>query len=188
MISGNLKIDTTWSLFLDRDGVINKRIVGGYVTSWSKMEFIPGVPEAIAVLATFFRRIVVVSNQQGVGKGLMSDMDVISIHQGMTDEISRAGGKIDAFYYAPELVSTRSAMRKPGIGMGLKARKEFPEISFKRSVMVGDSLSDMIFGKRLGMTTVHIAQDLAISRQYPAFIDLCFSDLPAFALYLQQIS
>jgi histidinol phosphatase-like enzyme len=72
-------------------------------------------------------------------------------------------------------------MRKPNIGMGLMARKDFPEIHFSRSVMAGDSLSDMRFGKRLGMRTVFISDDLKEIRSNPGLIDLSFPDLYSFA-------
>jgi HAD superfamily hydrolase (TIGR01662 family) len=186
MISLNFQIDKSWSLFLDRDGVINQRIIGGYVTTWEKIEFIPGVPDAIAMLSELFGRIVVVSNQQGVGKGLMSDKDVRLIHEGMASAILKAGGRIDAFYYAPQMAASHSLMRKPGVGMGLKARRQFPEISFRRSVMVGDSFSDMVFGKRLGMLCVLVADNPSIARNHHKVVDLMFPSLPAFASCLKQ--
>ena len=68
----DLKIDRGWTLFLDRDGVINRRIVDDYVKSWDQFKFLPGVPDAIKRLAGVFGRIIVVSNQQGIGIGLMT--------------------------------------------------------------------------------------------------------------------
>ena len=62
-------IDTGWSLFLDRDGVINTRIHGGYVQRWEQFQFLPGVGDALKILATKFNRIIVVSNQQGIHSG-----------------------------------------------------------------------------------------------------------------------
>jgi histidinol-phosphate phosphatase family protein len=181
MNSGHLKTDITWSLFLDRDGVINKRIVGGYVRLWDQFTFLPGVLDAFKILTGNFNRIFVVSNQQGVGKGLMTDQDVTDIHVRMTEEIVKAGGTVDMTYYCPFLEVSRSIMRKPGIGMALQARKEFPEINFKRSVMVGDSISDMIFGKRLKMKTVLLSNDIALIRKGANVIDLVYDDLLSFA-------
>jgi histidinol-phosphate phosphatase family protein len=173
----HLKIDHTWTLFLDRDGVINSRIVDDYVKTWDQFVFLPGVLDAMKEFHRVFGRIIVVSNQQGVGKGLMSDKEVQAVHQRMMEEISNAGGKTDAVFYAPNLQSERSVMRKPNIGMALKARKQFSEICFKRSIMAGDSLSDMIFGKRVGMKTVLISTSPALSQKYPGQIDLLFPDL-----------
>jgi histidinol-phosphate phosphatase family protein len=177
----HLKFDNTWTLFLDRDGVINRRIVGDYVKTWDQFEFLPGVPGAMAIFARVFRRIIIVSNQQGVGKGLMTDHDVKAIHQKMVEEIRQAGGKVDEVFYSPHLHNHRSVMRKPEVGMALKARKHFPEIRFKRSVMAGDSLSDMVFGKRAGMKTVLISPDATLAKSYPRQIDFLYPDLISFA-------
>ncbi len=177
----NLKIDHSWTLFLDRDGVINRRIAYDYVKSWDQFEFLPDVPEAIKMFSRVFGKIIVVSNQQGIGKGLMTEPDLQSIHQRMIGEIGHAGGKIDAVFFSPHLKSDGSVMRKPNIGMALKARIQFPGIGFKRSVMAGDSLSDMFFGKRAGMKTVLISSDMAIAKQHARQIDYLYPDLISFA-------
>jgi histidinol-phosphate phosphatase family protein len=177
----HLQIDRTWTLFLDRDGVINRRIVDGYVKTWDQFVFLPGVPNAMKRFHQVFGKIIVVSNQQGVGKGLMSEQEVLFIHQHMMEEIAGAGGKIDAVFYSPHLQSDGSVMRKPNIGMALKARKQFPDIRFNRSVMAGDSLSDMIFGKRTGMKTVLISIDPAVAKMHPRQTDYIFPDLISLA-------
>jgi len=174
-------IEKGWSLFLDRDGVINKRIPDDYVMTPEQFEFIPGVLVAFPMLAAHFGRIVVVSNQQGIGKGLMSEAMLETIHSDMLAGISKAGGRIDKVYYCPHLKASGSFMRKPNIGMGLLARKNYPDIHFSHSVMAGDSLSDMRFGKRLGMLTVFISNDLKAIRSYPGLIDQSFPDLCTFA-------
>ena len=177
----HLQIDHTWTLFLDRDGVINRRIPDNYVKSRDQFEFLPGVPESIKLFSGIFGRVIVVSNQQGIGKGLMTETDVNSIHKRMMDEIGLAGGKIDAVFFSPHLDSENSFMRKPNVGMALRARKQFPEIRLNHSVMAGDSLSDMIFGKRTGMKTVLISPDKEIVKKYPHQIDFYFPDLISFA-------
>jgi D-glycero-D-manno-heptose 1,7-bisphosphate phosphatase len=181
MISGNLKIDHTWTLFLDRDGVINKRFEGDYIRTWQQFEFLPGVKEAFRIFSDVFGRIIVVSNQQGIGKGLMSESDAEAIHNTMTGEIRKSEGRIDKIYYSPYLDREKSIHRKPNVGMALKARKDFPEIRFKSSVMVGDSLSDMIFGRRLKMKTVFICSDRKMIMQAQPFIDYVYPDLLSFA-------
>ncbi len=152
----DLSFTDRWSLFLDRDGVVNRRIPGGYVTCWEDFEFIPGALEALAVLSGIFIRIIIVSNQQGVGKGLMTMEELNEIDRRMKAMVKENGGRIDATYYAPYLANTRHTDRKPGTGMGLRAKADFPGISFSRSVMAGDSGSDIEFGKNLGMVTVWI--------------------------------
>jgi len=176
-----LKIDPTWTLFLDRDGVINKRIIGGYVKSWEQFHFLPGVLEAMNLFSKVFGRIVVVSNQQGIGKGLMTAAELDALHKKMRSVIMEEGGKLDAVYYCPFMEIEHSILRKPSIGMALQARKMFREIRFKRSLMAGDSLSDMVFGKRAGMKTVFIGGDPAIAKKHHRVIDYHYRDLNAFA-------
>lgn len=148
---------------MDRDGVINKKLEDDYVKSWSEFEFLQGVPESIARLSKHFGRIIIVSNQQGIGKGLMSKMDVDLIHDNMRKELLRYGAKITAIYYCPALASDNDPCRKPETGMGLQAQADFPEIDFSKSVMVGDSDSDILFGRALGMNTVWLRDSIETS-------------------------
>jgi D-glycero-D-manno-heptose 1,7-bisphosphate phosphatase len=177
----DLKIDSGWSLFLDRDGVINTRILGGYVQKWEQFEFLPGVTEALKRLALRFPRIIIVSNQQGIGKGIITEDELKTLHQKMIAEIEKTGGRIDRIYHSPHLEKTGSLMRKPNVGMALMARRDFPEINFKRSLMVGDSVSDMLFGKRLKMINVFLSEDTGQIRKNHHCIDFAFPDLLSFA-------
>ena len=152
----DIVVDKSWTLFLDRDGVINKRLVDDYVKSWSEFEFLDAVPESIAKFSEIFGIIVVVTNQQGIGKKLMSEGDLKNIHDNMGETVKNNGGRIDKFYHCPLLKSEEPNCRKPLPVMGLKAKKDFPEIDFKKSIMVGDSISDMEFGRALGMFNVFI--------------------------------
>jgi D-glycero-D-manno-heptose 1,7-bisphosphate phosphatase len=175
------KVDKTWSLFLDRDGVINVRIVGDYIKKWDDFKFLPGVLDAVNIFSNYFGRIVVVTNQQGIGKGLMSENDLNHIHTIMSAKIEKAGGRIDKIYHSPYLNEAGHQMRKPDIGMGLEAQKDFNEIDFNKSIMVGDSINDMLFGKRLGMTTVFISDDFMSHKKHSDSIDFVFSSLIDFA-------
>lgn len=152
-------VDKTWTLFLDRDGVINKRNFDGYITRVEDFEFLPNVKEAIATLSKVFHRIIVVTNQQGIGKGLMTERNLLEIHTYMNNEVYKAGGKIDKCYFAPNLRGAEDDMRKPGSAMAELAKMEFPEIEFSRCIMVGDTDSDIRFGKNLGMKTVRIRSE-----------------------------
>ena len=180
----DLSYTKDWTLFLDRDGVISRRIPDYYVTRWEDFRFLDGVPEAMALLSGIFGRIIIVSNQQGVGKGLMSPESLEMIDLKMKETISKAGGRIDASYYCPYLASENHPDRKPGTGMGHKAKADFPEIDFSKSVMVGDSPSDMEFGKKLGMMTVFIGED--IDKYENA--DLTCSSLQSFATSIHTSS
>lgn len=180
MILENLKIDKSWTLFLDRDGVINKRLPGAYVKELTEFEFIDGVPRAIEILSSVFGVVVVVTNQQGIGKGLMTQKELDIVHSNMLTEVQKIGGRIDKVYHSPFLEASGHYTRKPRIGMGLKAKKDFQNIKFSKSVMVGDSISDMVFGKRLKMTTVFIG-DIEKAREHPRLIDFIYPDLITFA-------
>ncbi len=150
-----INIDKSWSLFLDRDGVINEKLENDYVKCWDEFIFKNRSLEAIAGLGETFGRIIVVTNQRGVGLGLMTEEALKKIHDNMLEEVSKVSGRIDKIYYCTG-VDDNSECRKPNIGMGLKAKSDFPEIEFSKSIMVGDSISDMEFGKNLGMKTVFI--------------------------------
>jgi histidinol-phosphate phosphatase family protein len=149
------EVNKNWTLFLDRDGVINKKIDNDYVKNWSDFSFINGSLEALSKLASLFGNIIVVTNQRGIGKGLMSENDLNMIHARMMDLVFKNGGRINKIYFCPEIFDT-STCRKPNIGMAMMAKNDFPEIDFERSVIIGDSKSDMEFGKSLSMKTVFI--------------------------------
>ena len=155
ILNNKPEIDNTWTLFLDRDGVINIESVGSYITSWYEFTFHDGALEAIRTLSKIFGNIVVVSNQRGVGRGIMSLASLREINGNMKAEINAYGGKLDKVYSATA-VEDEDRNRKPNTGMGLQAQEDFPNIDFKKSVMVGNSLSDMEFGKRLSMYTVFL--------------------------------
>jgi D-glycero-D-manno-heptose 1,7-bisphosphate phosphatase len=149
------EIDKSWTLFLDRDGVINVESVGSYITSWEEFNFHDGANEAIRTLSGIFGTIVVVSNQRGVGRGIMTMDALHEISTNLTTAISEYGGRIDKVYNCTA-IDDSNHNRKPNTGMGLQAQQDFPEIDFKRSIMVGNSMSDMEFGKKLSMHTVFL--------------------------------
>ena len=149
-------IDASWTLFLDRDGVINTRKFGGYITSPDEFEFNPKVLESIAYFTQTFNKIIIVTNQQGVGKGLMTEEALKTVHSFMISEIEKKSGKIDSIYYCTDLADSDNNCRKPSPVMAQKAIADNPEIDINKSIMVGDSLSDIEFGKNAGMKTVFI--------------------------------
>lgn len=143
-------------LFLDRDGVINERIMGGYVLDYKDFVFKTGVLSALKIFASMFDKIFIVTNQQCIGKGLITEKDFATLTKQMMQDINKAGGRIDKLYYCPFLKTDASPLRKPSNGMALLAKEDFPQVEFKKSIMVGDANSDMLFGKSLGMHTVFI--------------------------------
>lgn len=172
----------TPSLFLDRDGVINTRTPGDYVKNRAEFVFENGALEALAMLARIFPRIVVVTNQAGVGRGLMTEADLLDVHQFMLEKTAAAGGRIDRAYFCPHRSDAGCDCRKPAPGMAFQAKNDFPEIDFTKSVIVGDSASDMVFGQRLGMTTVLLPGKFEDADALTAMqIDFRFDSLLGFA-------
>lgn len=155
-MSLNWKIDSSWTLFLDRDGVINHRIMGGYVTKIDEFQFLDGVLDAFEKFNRVFRHVFIVTNQQGIAKKQMEESNLLEIHRYMEDEVLKVNGKITKCYYAPELKSDIHSTRKPKPFMALKANEEFDGVDFSKSIMIGDTDSDILFGKNLGMKTIRI--------------------------------
>lgn len=152
-------INNSWTLFLDRDGVINKQIIGGYVSTPEEFEFLPGVLDSLVFFSSIFNRIIVITNQQGVGKGTMTEAELDTVHKYMNDEINKAGSKLDAIYYCTDKAEATNNCRKPSPNMAQKAIVDFPEIDLCKSIMVGDSLCDIEFGHNTGMKTIFAGYD-----------------------------
>lgn len=168
-------IDSVWTLFIDRDGVVNNEKYLDYIHTWDEFEFYDGVKEAFKIFNQIFGVIVMITNQRGVAKGVTKLTDLHAIHRNMTQEIKDAGGRIDKIYFCPEMESPN---RKPNPGMGLQAINDFAEIDLSKSVMIGNTLSDMKFGRNLGvalnvfLTTTR--KDVDVN---DPLIDLSFGDL-----------
>jgi histidinol-phosphate phosphatase family protein len=179
-----IHFDKNWTLFLDRDGVINHRIPNDYVKQWSEFHFLPEAILAIVKLSKIFNHIVVVTNQAGISKGLMTENQLFNIHQNMISAIKKAGGHIDKVYFAPDHPKMPTNMRKPNIGMAEQAKLDFPIIKFENSVMVGDSISDIQFGKNAGMITVFIEGKGEAPSVVKPDPDMCFNRLIDFAEFV----
>lgn len=177
------RIDKSWTLFLDRDGVINHEKKEDYIYNWDEFKFYDGVLEAMQILSGYFGRIVMVTNQRGIGRGLMTDADLHAIHNNMMAAITEAGGRIDKIYYCPAN-DKADPSRKPNPGMAFSAKKDYPEINLEHSLIVGNKLSDMQFGRNAGMHTVYVRNTHPEQGPDPS-IDLAFNDLLDFAKTLQ---
>lgn len=143
------------TLFLDRDGVINTELPADYVKTWEEFQFEEGVFEALQILQAHFDRLIIVTNQRGVGAGIMTQQDLDIIHRKMLEAFSDQGITIHGIYAATD-EDRASLKRKPHPYLGYEAKNDFPEIDFQNSYMVGNSGSDMEFGKTLGMYNVFI--------------------------------
>lgn len=149
-------IDKTWTLLLDRDGVINEEKKDDYIRNWEEFRFYPGVLESLPGLARRFGRIIVVSNQRGVGRGLMTEAALRGLHEAMVSTVEEAGGRIDHIFYCTSTDNTHPD-RKPNPGMAFQALHHFPEMKPEKTIMAGNKLSDMQFGRHAGLHTLFIA-------------------------------
>lgn len=176
------------TLFLDRDGVVNVQIVGGYVESVDQFVFIDHFLEAMKLLRPQFKHIILVTNQQGIGKGICTQAQVDAVHSYLQMRLLAQQTPMDAIYCCPHLASDDCDCRKPNIGMLLQAKSDFPDIDFADSAMVGDSLSDMQFAQNAGIMPVHVG-----AIRYPEFDEILnitqyhFDDLYDFARYLEEM-
>lgn len=143
------------TLLLDRDGVINVHRSGDYVKSWEEFEFIPDFLKTIPEWSSHFRNIFIVSNQRGIGRGLMTQTDLDTIHSNMRKSIEKVGGRIDGIYVCTA-VDDMDYRRKPNPGMFEEILKDHPEVCRERTVMVGDKETDMEFARRVGIIGLKI--------------------------------
>lgn len=175
------------TLFLDRDGIVNVQIVGGYVESVEQFVFVDHFLDAMKMLRPLFKHIILVTNQQGVGKKICTQAQVDAVHSYMQMRLLAQHTLMDAIYCCPHLAAENCSCRKPQIGMALQAKNDFPDIDFRNSIMVGDSLSDMQFAKNAGILPVH-----AGTIRYPEFDEILsltkyhFDSLYDFAKYLDE--
>ncbi len=177
------KIDKSWTLFIDRDGVINHEKEGDYIRNRDEFVFYEGVKEAMAGLARRFGNIIIISNQRGVGRGLMSEDELRDIHVYMQEELEAAGGRIDGIFYCTS-TDPKHPDRKPNPGMAYHAKMTHPSIDFSRSVMIGNKPSDMLFARNAGMYSVFLATTHPGTEFPHPDIDLRFDSLPDFVNHL----
>ncbi|MDR1762991.1 MAG: HAD family hydrolase [Dysgonamonadaceae bacterium] len=170
-------------MFLDRDGVINVHRPNDYVKSVEEFEFIDGAKEALKILAPHFRHIFIVTNQRGVGKGLMTEQQLAEIHNFMCSEIAKSGGRIDRIYVSTA-TNEDAPDRKPNPGMARQAKSEFPDIDFSKSFMAGDSETDMQFAENAGIKPVLLGNRCDSQKISGIKIFANFPDLINFALAL----
>lgn len=130
------------AILLDRDGVINERVNGGYVTQWSEFRFIGGMTGPLAELSRLGLPMLVVSNQAGVGKGLVSHEALAEITERFVARLREQGARIDAVYYCPHTAEAHCPCRKPAVGLLKQAAQDW-HVDLERAVLVGDSASDM---------------------------------------------
>jgi D-glycero-D-manno-heptose 1,7-bisphosphate phosphatase len=143
-------------VFLDRDGVLNRKMPEGvYVSDWAQFEWLPGAVEAVARMKQAGLTVILVSNQRGIALGRLTAMQLERIHDKMQDHLAGKDARLDALYYCPH-DRDECHCRKPDTGLFEQAFKKFPQANAENSVVIGDSLSDIEAGQRLGMKTIFI--------------------------------
>jgi len=147
------------AVFLDRDGTLNQD-TEGYISSPDQFQLFPFTAQAIQIFNSMGMKTIVVSNQSGVARGLMTIAQVETIHQQMVDTLANQNAYIDLVLYSPFFAggcvppyNINHISRKPGAGMFYEAMHTFP-ISAKNSFMIGDKIEDIVFGNKNGMTTI----------------------------------
>lgn len=146
------------TIFCDRDGVLNRKPAeGDYVKSWQEFEWLPNAREAVTLLKKAGWRILLVTNQAGIGKGLYTEKDLADIHEKMQIDLQKMGGAIDKIYFCPHTVQTKCLCRKPEPGMLLQAQKDF-DLDLTLTHFLGDDTKDIETGNRVGAKTVRISE------------------------------
>jgi len=145
------------TVFLDRDGVINRRRPD-HVKSWDEFEFLPGSLEALAQLRSIEARVIVITNQASVGRGLIGQEDLARLHNRMTEIVRDRGGLIEGIYACPHLPEARCACRKPGTELFRRASSELG-VELNDSFMIGDSPTDVMAAKAAGCRPVFITDE-----------------------------
>jgi D-glycero-D-manno-heptose 1,7-bisphosphate phosphatase/D-glycero-alpha-D-manno-heptose 1-phosphate guanylyltransferase len=173
------------TLFLDRDGVINIQRKGDYVKSVGEFIFIEGSLEALKILSSLFTYLIIVTNQRGVGRGMMSLQQLEEIHTFMLRAITSEGGRIDKIYCCPD-TDVDSINRKPNIGMALQAKQDFPEIDFSKSLLAGDSISDIQFAEKAGIPAILVGNKYKPEETAHLTIQGYYPDLLTFARHLNK--
>ncbi len=143
--------------FLDRDGVLNKNLNGGYVGNKRNFEWVKGAIDAIKLIKNFDYKIVVVTNQSGIARGYFLKKDVIILHKYMNNILKKHKTKIDHFLFCPchingirKIFTKKSNLRKPNNGMFKIVAQKY-NIDKKNSFMIGDQITDMQFAKKSGI-------------------------------------
>lgn len=147
------------AVFLDRDGVINEVLTDRvkFVNKPHELYFLPGVPEAIKKLNTFFDFVFVVTNQGGVGLGFMKEAQLNKIHDHMVAELMKEGATIHDVAYCPHKPKAGCACRKPNSKLIVDLGKKY-DIELSESYMVGDTDTDIIAGKKAGTKGVFLGK------------------------------
>lgn len=140
-------------IFLDRDGVINKKAgKAEYIKKWEEFEFLPGAVEGLKLLSENNYDIYIVSNQPGVARGVMNEKDLVEIHKNMKAELAKNGAEIKGIYCCLHGWHDDCECRKPKAGLLFQAAKE-NNLDLSKVVFIGDDIRDILAGEEAGCKT-----------------------------------
>jgi len=146
-------------VLVDRDGVLNRKMPQGtYVRTWDEWEWAPGSKEALRLLNQADYRVIIISNQSGIARGVMTEDALTGIHQKMMADVCEAGGEIEAIYYCPHGWDDGCACRKPKPGMLLQAQREH-HLDLSMTYFIGDDERDGQAADAAGCPWIHITDD-----------------------------
>ena len=146
------------AVLLDRDGVINVRPPRAhYVRSWEEFEWLPQSIDAIKLLNDHGYIVALISNQSGIGQGLMTEEDLHEIHNLMQADLNKVGAKIDAIFYCPHGWDDGCLCRKPLPGMLYQAQRMF-NLDLSKTWFIGDDERDSEAGKAAGCLTELVSE------------------------------
>lgn len=137
------------AVFLDRDGVIIENR-DDYVRSWADVAFLPGSLPALAAFSASRYKIVIVTNQSAVGRGLITLETARDINRRVVDKIEKCGGRVDGVFVCPHAPGEGCECRKPRPGLLLQAAGAL-NLDLERSFMIGDAISDLLAGQNAGI-------------------------------------
>ncbi len=151
-----------YTIFLDRDGTLNPD--PGYIRSPERFELFPGVAEALAKLKRAGAQLIVVTNQSGIARGLLSVSDLDAVHFKLKSLLDAAGASLDAIYFCPHHPDDHCICRKPNPGMIDQAQRE-RRIDLTRSYLIGDHTRDLELAKRAGVRSILVTTGVVLPQQ-----------------------
>ncbi len=160
---------TNFAIFFDRDGIVNDKLVDNYVRNIGQFKFLNDFFNTFKIVKKFNFLTFLVTNQQGIGKNLMSESDLREIHEFMNNElINQTGSSFDEIYFCPSLETENDFRRKPNPGMILEAIEHY-NLDKNKCIMIGDSVSDVLAGNNAGIQTILVNENNSGSEVNPTF-------------------
>lgn len=169
------------AVFLDRDGTINKRLIDDYVKNPQEMELLEGAAEAISLFNQLGYLTIIITNQQGIGKKLMTIEDLEKVHRYMLSLLAEKNAHIDKIYFCPHLKEENCSCRKPKTGLLEQALLDFPSLDIQKSFFIGDSESDILAAKNFNLKSILLEQSNLFGADY------CFPNLLSAARFISSL-